>query len=163
MRGAVVRGVCSFQTQLSSVYNVLNSQLAAAEQLSDCLSKQISALNITISKEKSSGSPTIQVKSPANAKPEVAFQPPAFLSTPVVQSSSNSIKSGASSSATPLLSTMQESAAKTSDVLSPAFASIVLSLESKLKPSPPFLEGTISGSLPIYHLFQSPLRSHQLA
>ncbi|KAG8099060.1 hypothetical protein GUJ93_ZPchr0013g37878 [Zizania palustris] len=58
-----------------------------------------------------------------------------FLPTPVVQPSSNSIKSG-----------MQESAAKTSDVLSPAFASIVLSPESRPKPSPPFLEAT-SGSL----------------
>ncbi|KAG8079281.1 hypothetical protein GUJ93_ZPchr0007g5843 [Zizania palustris] len=87
------------------------------------------------------------VQSPAKAKSEMAFQPPVFSPTPVGQSSSLFIKSGVSS-ATSSLSTMQESAAKTSDVLSSAVASIVPSQESLPKPSPPLPEGTISSSLP---------------
>uniref|UniRef100_A0A0E0I5U5 Nuclear pore complex protein NUP214 n=1 Tax=Oryza nivara TaxID=4536 RepID=A0A0E0I5U5_ORYNI len=93
------------------------------------------------------GKITETVQSPVKAKPEVAFQPPAFPPTPVAQSSPCSIKPTVPSSATSSSSTMQESAAKTSDVLSPTGPSILPSKESMTKPSSPLPDGTISSSL----------------
>ncbi|KAF0907579.1 hypothetical protein E2562_018386 [Oryza meyeriana var. granulata] len=91
---------------------------------------------------------TETVQSPAKAKPEVAFQPPAFSPTPVAQSSPYSIKPAVPSSATSSSSTMQESAAKTSDVLSSTVPSILPSKESMPKHSSPLPDGTVSISLP---------------
>lgn len=88
------------------------------------------------------------VQSPVKATTEVAPQPPAFSPTPVVKSSLYSIKSGVSSSATSPSSTMQASAAKTSDVLSPTVSSILPSQKSMPKTSPSVPEVTVSSSLP---------------
>ncbi|XP_062187110.1 nuclear pore complex protein NUP214 isoform X2 [Phragmites australis] len=79
---------------------------------------------------------------------EVAPQPPAFSPAPVTQSSSYSIKPGVSSSSTSASSTMQASAAKTSDVLSPTVSSILPSQKSMPKVPPSVPEATVSSSLP---------------
>uniref|UniRef100_A0A0A9DW06 Uncharacterized protein n=1 Tax=Arundo donax TaxID=35708 RepID=A0A0A9DW06_ARUDO len=79
---------------------------------------------------------------------EVAPQPPAFVPAPGTQSSSYSIKPGFSSSSTSASSTVQASAAKTSDVLSPTVSSILLSQKPMPKGPPSIPEGTVSSSLP---------------